>query len=111
MRAVVLACWLSLTVGVGGSSGQPSWERRSEAKVHALMQAAAVSHQNGEINEAVQALKKAIKLEKSDSAVHAEAYSALSKCYSDQGQTEKADKAQATARRLNNERLADRSLF
>ena len=89
---------------------QPSWDRRADADaptVHALLESAARLHQQGALDRAVQDFKKAIQQEPKNG----EAFASLSKCLSDQGKYELADKAMAKATRINNEALASWSLF
>ncbi len=97
------------TLSTEGLSTQPTWERNDESgsQLHALLERAAVQHQQGELEEAVQLLKRAIKLD----ASYGEAHAALSKCLSDQGKESAAEKAMAKARRLHNDQLASWTLF
>ena len=75
--------------------------------MHALLESAARLHQQGALDRAVQDFKKAIQQEPKNG----EAFASLSKCLSDQGKYELADKAMAKATRINNEALASWSLF
>ena len=105
MRALLLASCAALAL----AAQQPTWNRRDESgsKVHELLQRAAVSHQEGDLEAAAKALKGVLKVDKQN----AEAYASLGKCYSDQGKPKEAEKAVAAARKINQEILASHSLF
>ena len=110
-----------------GAYQQPTWDRRDEAKsqvggteigvrryarermrraattsqVHSLLEQAAVLHQEGELEKAVQLYKQVIKIEPLG-----EAYATLSKVLADQGKHDLSEKARLKATRLHNEQLA-----
>ena len=95
--------------GAGESVGcaHLTWDRGSTAKDDVQLQKAARLHQAGELDQAVTILKAVVK----GSPQHAEAYASLSKALFDQGKTGLAEKAMAKATKLNNDQLAEWSLF
>ena len=68
---------------------------------------AAVLHQEGSLDKAVQQLKALIK----DDTANAEAYTLLAKCLNDQNKHSLADKAMIKANRIRNEALSQWGLF
>ena len=76
------------------------------AQVNSILERAAVYHQDGELEQAVQLYKQVIKLQP-----HGEAYATLSKVLADQGKNDLSEKAMRKATKLHNEQLASWSLF
>ncbi len=74
--------------------------------MNTILERAAVHHQDGELEQAVQLYKQVIKLQP-----HGEAYATLSKVLADQGKYDLSDKAMLKATKLHNEQLASWSLF
>jgi len=91
---------------VTSSHSQPSWDRRDGMESSPL-QRAAVLHQEGSLDKAVQQLKALIK----DDTANAEAYTLLAKCLNDQNKHSLADKAMIKANRIRNEALSQWGLF
>ena len=71
-----------------------------------ILETAARSHQDGDLEQAVRLYKQVIKLQP-----HGEAYATLSKGLADQGKYDLSDKAMRKATKMHNEQLASWSLF
>ena len=80
---------------------QLRWSRgdASGSKKHALLEQAAQLHQEGDMDAAVDSLKKVLR----DDASNIEAYASLAKVLDDQGKQDLADRARAKARKIAHE--------
>jgi cytochrome c-type biogenesis protein CcmH/NrfG len=88
---------------------QPIWPRHdyTMSTPHVLLERAATTHQQGELDKAVQILKQLLRSHPNNG----EAYAMLSKVLTDQGKHQLADRAMAKATRIHNDELAQGSLF
>ena len=87
---------------------QPSWDRRDGMEPGSdILQRAAILHQDGSFDKAIQQLKTLIK----DEPNNAEAYTLLAKNLNDQSKFGLADKAMSKANRIRNDALSQWSLF
>ena len=83
---------------------QPKWLRHdyTMSTPHLLLERAAESHQQGDLEKTVEILKSVLRSDPE----HGEAYAALSKVLNDQGKPDLADRAMAKATRIYNDGLA-----
>ena len=91
----------SATTGGGYRLPDVKMNVRGASQVNSLLERAAVLHQDGELEKAVQLYKQVIKIEPLG-----EAYATLSKVLADQGKHDLSEKAMLKATRLHNEQLA-----
>ena len=88
---------------------QPKFKRYdyTQSTPHLLLERAAQTHQQGDLDKTVQLLKQLLRSEPN----HGEAYAALAKVLNDQGKADLAERAMAKATRIHNDALAHWTLF